>query len=95
MNLYEASFSRMVASLQEAGCYLPRSALRHGTWTIVVNPRPFCVFRIRYHSDSSELTVCRRRPFIYREILRETLGTGSLDKTIRETPALLGPARAI
>lgn len=92
MNLYESSFRRFAARIEDRGHRLSHSTLGGGVWTIVINPRPFWVFRVQFDAASRQLTLRRRKPFFYRELLRRTLDDDSLDAAIRDVLAMLGPA---
>jgi hypothetical protein len=91
MNVYDASFRRLVAQLEEQGHSLSHSILTDGIWTVIINPKPLCVFRVRFDASTKQLSVSRRKPFVCRELLRRTLTSESLDVAIREALALIGP----
>ncbi len=89
---YDASFRRLVAQLEEQGHSLSHSVLKDGVWTVIINPKPLCVFRVRFDTSTKQLSVSRRKPFVYHELLRRTLTSESLDVAIREVLALIGPS---
>lgn len=88
------SFRLLLAELERRGHEISHSALRPAGWTVTVNPRPLCVFRVRLEGASGQLTVCRRRPFFYRELLRRTVDAASMDDTMRDVVEKMGPGRS-
>ncbi|MDH4067030.1 MAG: hypothetical protein OEW19_21730, partial [Acidobacteriota bacterium] len=78
------SFRLLLAELERHGHDISHSALRPSGWTVTVNPRPLCVFRIRLEGASGELTLGRRRPFFYRELLRRKLDADSMEPAIHD-----------
>ena len=91
-DLFKQMYQGFVGSLQKSGHEIRTSVLKKSTWTVVVNPRPFLMVRTKYDGDTATLVVSARRPFVYREQLRQPVNSATIAEVAAAAVAIHGPA---
>lgn len=92
-DLFKQMYQGFVGTLQKSGHEIRTSVLKKSTWTVVVSPRPFVMVRTKYDGETATLVVSARRPFVYRERLRQPVVSQAIPAIAAAAVALHGPAK--
>jgi hypothetical protein len=91
-DLFKQMYQGFVGSLQKSGHEIRTSVLKKSTWTVVVSPRPFLMVRTKYDGETATLVVSARKPFVYRERLRQPVDAATIAEVAAAAVAIHGPA---